>query len=119
MPARCSAPNCRSGYDGEEPIPIFKMRDDFTDSEKDHWRFFLHRADNASLKHVCLCAKHFHPWEVLYTYEALLPDDWILVVNFTLCIFIRFQLLIVFHRLSLGYISRLLNAGFVIVYLFQ
>ena len=86
MPARCSAPNCRSGYDGEEPIPIFKMRYDFTDSEKDHWRIFLHRADSASLKHVYLCTKHFHPWEVLYTCEALLPDDWILVVSFTLCI---------------------------------
>ena len=47
----------------------------------------MHRADSASLKHVYLCAKHFYPWEVLYTCEALLPDDWILVVSFTLCIF--------------------------------
>ena len=62
------------------------MTDDFIDSDKDHWRIFWHRADSASLKHVYLCAKHFHPWEVLYTCEALLPDDWILVVSFTLCI---------------------------------
>ena len=70
MPARCSAPNCRSGYDGEELIPIFKMRDDFSNFEKDHWRKFLHRADSSSLKHIYLCSKHFHPWEVLYTCEA-------------------------------------------------
>ena len=82
MPARCSAPKYRRGYDGEEPIPIFKMKDEFSDKEKDQWRKFLHRADSFSLKHVCLCAKHFQPWEVLYTCEALLPDDWIYVVSF-------------------------------------
>ena len=92
MPARCSAPNCRSGYDGEEPIPIFKIRDDFSDSEKDLWRILLHRADSASLKHLYYCAKHFHSWEVLYTCKALLTDDWIIVVSFTLCILLAFNL---------------------------
>ena len=78
---------CRRSYDGEEHIHFFKMRDDFTDSEKDNWRICLRRADSAYLKHVYLYAKHFYPWEVLYTCEALLPDDWIHVVSFTLCIF--------------------------------
>ena len=59
MLTRCSAPNCRSGYDGEDPIPVFKMREEFSDEEKDQWSKFLHRADS-SLKHIYFCAKHFH-----------------------------------------------------------
>ena len=35
MPAICSAPNCRSGYDGENAIPVFKMREEYSDEEKD------------------------------------------------------------------------------------
>ena len=76
MPSRCSAPNCRSGYDGEDPIPVFKMREEFSDEEKDQWRKFLHRADSSSLKHIYFCAKHFQPWEVV------LPEDWIYIVSF-------------------------------------
>ena len=83
MPARCSAPNCRSGYDGEEPIPIFKLREEFSQEQKDEWRKFLHRANCYSLKHVYLCAKHFRPWEILYTCEALLPEDWVHIVSIT------------------------------------
>ena len=81
MPARYSAPNCRSGYDGEEPIPIFKMRYEFSDEEKNQLRKFSHRADSSTLKQIYLCAMHFKPWEVLYTFEALLPEDWIYVVS--------------------------------------
>ena len=81
MPARCSAPNCRSGYNGEEPIPIFKMKKEFSYEEKNQWRNFLHKADSSSLKQIYLCAMHFQPWEVLYTCEALLPDDCIYVVS--------------------------------------
>ena len=79
MLARCLAPNCRSGYDGENLIPVFKMREEFSDEEKDQWRKFLLGADSSSLKHIYLCAKHFQPWEVLYTCEVLLPDDWIYI----------------------------------------
>ena len=84
MPARCSAPNCRSGFDGEEPIPIFKMKEEFSDEENNQWRKFLHRAVSSSLKQIYLCAMHFHPWEVLYTCEAPLLDDWIYVVSLAL-----------------------------------
>ena len=87
MPARCSAPNCRSGYDGEEPIPIFKMKEEFSDEEKNQWRKFLHRADSSSLKQIYLCVMHFQPWEVLFTCEALLPDDWIYVVSLAFLVY--------------------------------
>ena len=40
MPTRGSALNCRSGYDGEDPIPVFKMREEFSDEEKDQLRIF-------------------------------------------------------------------------------
>ena len=82
MPTRYSAPNCRSGYDGEDPIPVLKMREEFSDEENDQWRKFLHRADSSSLKPIYLCAKHFQPWEVLYTCEVVLPEDWIYIVSF-------------------------------------
>ena len=43
---------------------------------------FLHRADSSSLKHIYFCAKHFQPWEVIYTCEVVLPEDWIYIVSF-------------------------------------
>ena len=58
-----------------------------------------------------LSTMHFQPSEVLYTCETLLPDDRILVVSFTLCIFIRFQPLII-------NISKFPTPGFVIVYFY-
>ena len=65
-----------------DPIPVFKMREEFSDEEKNQWRKFLHRADSSSLKHIYFCAKHFQPWEVLYTCEVVLLEDWIHIVSF-------------------------------------
>ena len=40
MPTRGFTPNCHSGYNGEDPIPVFKMREEFSDEEKDNGENF-------------------------------------------------------------------------------
>ena len=58
MPNKCSAPGCRSNYDGEPHTPIFKIP-----NGPPHivyqWKRFLHREFIEEIKKIYVCLKHF------------------------------------------------------------
>ena len=63
MPNKCSAPGCRSNYDGEPYTPVFKLpQNNDMAQERLH---ALHRVGISDLKCVYVCAKHFRPEDVI------------------------------------------------------
>ena len=50
MPNKCSAPSCRSNYDGEPHTPVFKLPQDKEIAEK--WLHALHRVGILEIKNV-------------------------------------------------------------------
>ena len=76
MPARCSVPNCCCDYDGEEPLPIFKMREEFSDEEKDQWRnfyaeqIFLLSNTYTSVQSISNLGKYCTPVRLAWIYVA-------------------------------------------------
>ena len=63
MPNKCSAPGCRSNYDGEPHTPIFKIP-----NGPPHivyqWKRFLHREFIEEIKKIYVCLKHFRDEDV-------------------------------------------------------
>ena len=59
MPSRCSAPGCRSNYDDDERIPVFKMLHK-PDELRHAWIRALHRDDIHELKTVLISTYFYH-----------------------------------------------------------
>ena len=60
MPNNCSVPGCRSNYDPNDRIPVFKMPLR-PDELKHAWLRALRREDVDELKVVYVCSKHRVP----------------------------------------------------------
>ena len=73
MPSRCSAPGCRSNYDDDERIPVFKMPHK-PDELRHAWIRALHRDDIHELKTVYVCSQHFREEEIERTYKVPTGD---------------------------------------------
>ena len=69
MPSRCSAPGCRSNYDDDERIPVFKMPHK-PDELRHSWIRALHRDYIHELKDVYVCSLHFKEEEIERTYKV-------------------------------------------------
>ena len=68
MPNRCSAPRCKSNYDNEEQVPVFRVP--LKPDELRHaWLRSLHREGLDELKVVYVCSKHFKDGDIEYTYK--------------------------------------------------
>ena len=77
MPNKCSAPGCRSNYDGEPHTPIFKMpnRPPHIVSQ---WKRFLHREFIEEIRKIYVCLKHFRDEDVEFFFNIPQPDGSIL-----------------------------------------
>ena len=77
MPNKCSAPGCRSNYDGEPHTPIFKIP-----NGPPHivyqWKRFLHREFIEEIKKIYVCLKHFRDEDVEIFFNIPQPDGSIL-----------------------------------------
>ena len=77
MPNKCSAPGCRSNYDGEPHTPIFKIP-----NGPPHivyqWKRFLHREFIEEIKKNYVCLKHFRDEDVEIFFNIPQPDGSIL-----------------------------------------
>ena len=69
MPNNCSAPGCRSNYDPNDRIPVFKMPLK-PDELKHAWLRALHREDVDELKVMYVCSKHFREEDVEYMHRV-------------------------------------------------
>ena len=69
MPSNCSAPGCRSNYDQDEHIPVFKLTQT-PDQLRHAWLRVLHKDDIDKLKVVYVCVKHFRDEDVEYFHRV-------------------------------------------------
>lgn len=72
MPNRCSAPGCRSNYDGEPYTPVFRLPVDKDIAQE--WLRSLHREGVDDLKNIFVCAKHFRSEDVITEVDIPQPD---------------------------------------------
>ena len=72
MPNRCSAPGCRSNYDGEPYTPVFRLPVDKDIVQE--WLQSLHREGINDLKNIFVCAKHFRSEDVITEVDITQPD---------------------------------------------
>ena len=80
MTNKCSAPGCRSNYDGEPYTPVFKLPQNNDMAQE--WMHALHRVVGISdLKCVYVCAKHFRPEDVITDVDMPQPDGSIIKVK--------------------------------------
>ena len=63
MPNKCSAPGCKSKYDPEDRIPVFRMPQQ-SDELRQSWIRALHGEDLDNLKTVFVCVKHFREEDI-------------------------------------------------------
>ena len=69
MPGRCSAPGCKSNYDNEEQLSVFKLAHK-PDELRHSWFRALHREDVDDLKIVYVCSKYFREEEIEHTHRV-------------------------------------------------
>ena len=69
MPNTCSAPGCKSNYNPEDRIPVFRMPQQ-PDELRQSWIRALHREDLDNLKTVFVCVKHFREEDIEYTHKV-------------------------------------------------
>ena len=79
MANKCSAPGCRSNYDGEPYTPVFKLPQNNDNAQE--WLHALHRVGISDLKCVYVCAKHFRPEDVITDVDMPQPDGSIIKVK--------------------------------------
>ena len=68
MPCNCSPPGCKSNYDKDVRIPVFKLPQ-IPDQLRHAWLRTLHRDYLDKLKVVCVCVKYFRD-EVEFTHRV-------------------------------------------------
>ena len=69
MPNTCSARGCKSNYNPEDRIPVFRMPQQL-DELRQSWIRALHREDLDNLKTVFVCVKHFREEDIEYTHKV-------------------------------------------------
>ena len=68
MPNRCSAPRCKSNYDNEAQVPVFRVPL-IPDEVRHGWLRSPHRDSLDELKTVYVCSKHFKDGNIEYTHK--------------------------------------------------
>ena len=69
MSNTCSAPGCKSNYNSEDHIPVFRMPQQ-PDELRQSWLRALHREDLDNQKTVFVCVKHFRGEDIKCTHKV-------------------------------------------------
>ncbi|KAI6656636.1 hypothetical protein LOD99_11278 [Oopsacas minuta] len=69
---KCSAPGCRSNYEGEPHTPIFKMLSG-PPRIVSQWKQFLHREFIEEIKRIYVCLQNFRDEDVSFSLVYLNP----------------------------------------------
>ena len=71
---KCSAPNCKSNYNLDDPyIPVFELPNQ-PEELRQQWFNALHRENITALRHVYVFIHHFREDDIDRTYKIPNPD---------------------------------------------
>ena len=74
MPNQCSAPGCRSHYQGESHSS-FSTSYCIPTQTRHQWLRALHLVDIENLKHVYVCLLHFHPKDIVTVHKIVQAEE--------------------------------------------